>query len=506
LSSDADAAYFDDDQGFTYFILEDNQTVSLNSYYPDGDHHVENVIIPDTVEHDGVVYTVIDIFAIFYFDWIKTITIPEHIQSISLPAFTGENIESIIVDPENTYFESMDGILYNESMRSLLTYPCGKTDLSFEVPNSVGILERRCFSGCLLEEITLPVQLFAINSSAFAGCLNLSKINNTDGYNTLPDDIAIIDDDAFCDCTSLDNIILPKNLRILGSCALQGTALKTVEIPYSVSMVGFMAFSYCKELESITTDFNPIYKSEDGVLYKDDGFISLITYPAGKKDTEFSINTSTNDIWPGAFAGCEYLTKITLPNTMVMAPREAFLDCYSLSEINLDSLLIIGDSAFEGCLNLHNITLGEDLASIGMLAFASTGLESVDIPDSVITISMEAFLDCTNLEIVNFREGCQTEIESDVFYQDNELYMISIYSEKLKFEDGAFDVGTIDEPAEIMVIKPKGYTLPENVVTDEYTILDIHDRGERPYPYENFLGIFLCILVVIGIFKLFRGV
>ena len=69
------------------------------------------------------------------------------------------------------------------------------------------------------------------------------------------------------------------------------------------------------------------------------------------------------------------------------------------------------------------------------------------------------------------------------------------------------DIGDYSKTVNVLVVVPKEYNLPENVVFNtEYTVLDVQERIEPPYPYENFVGIFLCVLVLIGIFVVFRGV
>jgi len=71
-----------------------------------------------------------------------------------------------------------------------------------------------------------------------------------------------------------------------------------------------------------------------------------------------------------AFAGCESLTSITIP----------------------DSVTAIGDFAFYECTSLTTVTIGDSVTTIGSDAFCDcTNLTSITIPDSVTTIGRSAF-------------------------------------------------------------------------------------------------------------------
>ncbi len=48
-------------------------------------------------------------------------------------------------------------------------------------------------------------------------------------------------------------------------------------------------------------------------------------------------------------------------------------------------------------------------------------------------------------------------------------------------------------------------SLPDNVVTNDYTVLNIQEMGESPSLYEGFASKILCMLILIGIFKVFKG-
>nr|MDD5836899.1 leucine-rich repeat protein [Eubacteriales bacterium] len=86
-----------------------------------------------------------------------------------------------------------------------------------------------------------------------------------------------------------------------------------------------------------------------------------------------------------AFEDCEYLTSVTIP----------------------DSVKEVYDYTFCDCKNLKTVTLCEGIDSIGYSAFYGTAIESITIPSSVKTIYDEAFCDCRNLKTIILNEGIE---------------------------------------------------------------------------------------------------
>ena len=87
----------------------------------------------------------------------------------------------------------------------------------------------------------------------------------------------------------------------------------------------------------------------------------------------------------------QYLTSITLPNSIKTIGADAFYGT-PLTEIILpDSVVDIGDGAFENCKNLTNVKLSKNTKYIGSFSFSGTGITSIEIPNSVFYIEDVAF-------------------------------------------------------------------------------------------------------------------
>ncbi len=90
-----------------------------------------NVIIPETVNYNGVTYKVVALGKDQYFDTlvsgeVKSVKIPKTVRMIWDNALFSGGLESITVDAKNKYYRSKDGILYTKSFYTLVQYPSAK--------------------------------------------------------------------------------------------------------------------------------------------------------------------------------------------------------------------------------------------------------------------------------------------------------------------------------------------------------------------------------------------
>ena len=107
-------------------------------------------------------------------------------------------------------------------------------------------------------------------------------------------------------------------------------------------------------------------------------------------------------IGDGAFAGCDKIRRVTLPDTVTSVGERAFAGCTSLESITFpDSVTEIGESAFEDAGNLSYVGFGTDskLRSVGKYAFAGcVKLREFTVPDMLAVLDASAFSGCTAME------------------------------------------------------------------------------------------------------------
>lgn len=101
---------------------------------------------------------------------VRTITIPASVTSIGIQVFNNMNsLESINVEPGNTKYSSIDGVLFNKAQTKIIAYPNGNTQTTYTVPSTVNTIGYYSFANSLyINTIYLPQNLGTIEQGAFA--------------------------------------------------------------------------------------------------------------------------------------------------------------------------------------------------------------------------------------------------------------------------------------------------------------------------------------------------
>ncbi|MBQ0030710.1 MAG: leucine-rich repeat domain-containing protein [Bacteroidales bacterium] len=171
----------------------------------------------------------------------------------------------------------------------------------------------------------------------------------------------------------------------IGADAFAGSRyLQSLVLPSSLKTIGSGAFTLCNGLESINAEDNPVFVSQNGVLYQRSP-LSIFFVPR---------NISGD---------------ITLLDGIIEIPSGAFQNCVNLTTISLPSdVTTISDGAFNNCANLQEIFMGDKVETIGEYAFSKcSSLSIVSFPESVRSIKAAAFADCSNLAYPLFHEGLE---------------------------------------------------------------------------------------------------
>ena len=416
---------------------------------------------------------------------LTSITIPNSVTSIGNLAFRNcSNLTEILVNANNANYTSVDGVLFNKDITTIITCPGGKTG-SYSIPNSVTSIGDDAFKECSsLTSITIPNGVTSIGGSAFSGCTGLTSIIIPDGVTsigssafdgcssltsvTIPNSVTSIGDDAFKECSRLTSITIPNGVTSIGGSAFKECSrLTSITIPNGVTSIGGSAFSGCIGLTSIIIP--------DGVTS-----IESSTFERCTGLTSITIPNSVTSIGDNAFVFCPQLISVTcwattppslgenvFPNTVY--DRKFYVPANSVGDTSTNGTykhvwLAYASEIYpfyNGYCGDSNVNEGQDVSWLflnDVLTISGTGamadytssspwysyrssIKTVVIDDGVTTIGNNAFYNCTGLTSVTIPNSV-TIIKNSTFDGCSSLTSITIPNSVTRIETSAFDFCT----------------------------------------------------------------
>ena len=165
------------------------------------------VYIPDSV-------TTIGDNAFFGCFSLTSITIPDSVAIIGKNPFQYcTKLSSIFVSPDHPTLETVAGVLFEKSTKTLICYPHAFTAQSYAIPQgtkSVG--DVAFYYNRTLTSVILPDSVTTIGNGAFYSCESLSSI-------IIPDSVTTIGNGAFASCKALTSITIPASVTNIGEYA-----------------------------------------------------------------------------------------------------------------------------------------------------------------------------------------------------------------------------------------------------------------------------------------------
>jgi hypothetical protein len=99
---------------------------------------------------------------------LTSVSIPASVTAIDPYVFNNNiNLKAINVDPANTAYKSVDGVLFTYDGTKLVTYPQGRPQKSYNIPNGVEVIEEWAFASARMTDVTFPGSLTTIKERAF---------------------------------------------------------------------------------------------------------------------------------------------------------------------------------------------------------------------------------------------------------------------------------------------------------------------------------------------------
>lgn len=430
----ASAQYFESD-GIVYGISsEADRTVEVEFYgYLEGTPAYSGAItIPQTVEFEGVTYTVTalgeEAFSsctglsslslpptirsigaycfyncslaslqlpdslrsignqAFLYSYVTSLHLPAHFEEYGEASFWARNLTSITVDETNPHYRSIDNWLYSKDSLTLCIVPDGVSGV-----------------------ITVPSFVRHLGEQVFGFNANASSVS-------LPEGLVSIGDFAFNCCSSVNNVVIPSTVTRIGICPFsycpQLTNLTIADGNTHYVMDGLMLYSSdydtlvsCHK-SGATVSVNPNVKVLGG--FENNTWLRNIDIPAGVTDildncfngcsfTTIALPAHLNSIGSRAFAENSSLTSVTMPQTLRTLGENAFAWCTKLTSIVIpDSLRVIPKEAFNSDPRLSSIVWGNAVEEIGYAAFWAMAATELVLPPTLKKLDDYAFAACSN--------------------------------------------------------------------------------------------------------------
>ena len=445
-----------------------------------------NVTLPDTVMSIGnsAYYGCINLSVDF--------TVPKNVTSIGVNAFydvfnvkyegtaQGAPWGAKSVNGVVRTYEGTDGKKYKlvfapttdkESSKSVLLGCSADATGTVTVPGSVSYVGDRAFANCSrIEKIIYNASEPDYGKNVYVGCSAVIEYTTTEvlakdvifgdegtrlifcsksrkGNYTVPEDVRIIEENAFYNCDKLGSITLPGSVVSIGAHAFEGTSTYTAAKANPITVDdkdgnGTFTLVYIggclieatwvqkeaeqEEPEDETGEEEPKEVTAICVLPENTTCIAANAFSGCPELTEVVFNQTLKGISYNAFNGCANLKTIAAADGICIeyVGKDAFSGTAYYNNRNnwqngilyIGSCLVkanssvsrsytvdegttcIADSALEGCKDITTVNVPEGVTRIGNRAFATCAhLTSVELPEGLKVIENEAFEDCTAL-------------------------------------------------------------------------------------------------------------
>ena len=241
-------------------------------------------------------------------------------------------------------------------------YNCAKLR-SVSLP-SVDSLGQETFGYCmLLGEVRLGSGFSSLGELCFDQCTNVSFVFDSKNPDYYTSDGSLLKGTTLIMAGNIaeDGYHIPAVVEIVDVYAFCNLSQTTaLYVNAKVRDLGLLVGMYLPLVTNIIVDeANQAYSvDEDGDLYKGR---TLVRYIDRIDRSDWTMKEGMS-IAIGAFAGCQYLTEITLSDDYTIIASGAFYNCGSLRNVlNVGHVQVIETAAFAGCVSLQEIEWPEGI-------------------------------------------------------------------------------------------------------------------------------------------------
>ncbi len=286
----------------------------------------------------------------------------KNFYTVTLPKTeTNYNYTLVCTDENGNTLEKTNGILYAEKeicndgiyiysildddTIEILSY-IGE-EATVEIPTAIDEITitkiaSEAFASNVICEIVIPQDIVIIENNAFGNCTNLAKItvneDNTSfgSYNgdLYSKDLKVLYQYSPAKCNSdgiiYTSFVMPNFVTEIADKAFYGASLKDITLSDNIVNIEYEGFDGCSNLSNLyTSNDNEKYTSVDGVLYSKD-ISALILYPSAKNTEYYCLPEGVSKINSGAFVNGELLY-LALPKSLEIICENSFIDFYVMN-------------------------------------------------------------------------------------------------------------------------------------------------------------------------------
>ena len=290
---------------------------------------------------------------------IRSVTLNAKVNKVGENAFSMcKNLVNIYVDPDNEYFSSIEGVLFDKEGTTLIAYPQNKGQKEYQIPEGTKYISSAAFTmergffdfRTLLHKIYLPDSLEEYTGLTFFKCITLKEIHIKDTNEKYAVENGIVFDKDMKEIVYYPKIkssyyVVPEGIRKIGYYAFFNSGLRYIRLNEGLEEIGEGAFSHCRLRKVIIPDTVKLIESN--------AF-------GGNKIHTLKLGTSVEKIDGNAFQS-NNITKL---------------------ELN-DSLTYIGGHAFSWNDIKGTLIFPKSLKCIGPNAFTSKKVSKIILWDGV---------------------------------------------------------------------------------------------------------------------------
>lgn len=281
------------------------------------------------------------------------------------------------------------------------TFSGKETVKTVTIPEDVRLIEYNAFFGCTaLTTVVLPSSLEEMTEYTFYQCTNLKTVS----LDTANSKLTKIGRYSFAYCEKLTGFDIPSSLKELEEFVFAYcSSLKKIIIPDTVEKIDISAFRMCTNVTEIKIP-GTVKEASEFALFGCDKVItaelpiSMVTLANLQRSDDLETlvivdDGSTELPDKDALNEKKKLKKVVFPDSLTSIPRAFCRSASALEEVKLPAnLKIISNASFSECTNLKTIDLPDTVTEIGAFAFADcTSLKDFTIPDGIKSIGEEAF-------------------------------------------------------------------------------------------------------------------